>query len=194
MEQHEPELRARLCDSVRQSERVMTVLVAARGAGLPQWRLFAGAVYQTLWNSVTGRPADFGIRDYDIAYYDPDLSEDAESERQQAVLSSVPPEIRDQVEVVNQARVHLWFEKHFGRSYEALKDTDTALRRSLFTAHAVGIRLEKDDSISIAAPYGLRDIFDLVLRPNPELGSLAAQAGKAREAQDRWPEVTLLDA
>lgn len=194
MDLSETDLDARLCSSIRQSRRVMTVLLAARGAGLPQWRLFAGAVYQTLWNSVTGRPADFGIRDYDVGYYDSDLSEEAESKRQQAVRSSVLPEIREQVEVTNQARVHLWFEEHFGRRYEALKDTDSALRRSLFTAHAVGIRLEPDDSISIAAPYGLRDIFDLVLRPNPELGYLAAQAGKAQEARERWPEVTLCES
>ncbi len=194
MDSSERDLSERLRSAIWQSGRVMTVLLAARGAGLPQWRLFAGAVYQTLWNSVTGRPADFGIRDYDIAYYDPDLSEEAENAHQKAVLSAVGPEIRDRVEVVNQARVHLWFEEHFGRRYEALKDTDSALRRSLFTAHAVGIRLEPDDSISIAAPYGLRDIFDLVLRPNPEVGYLAAQAGKAQEARERWPEVTLRES
>lgn len=195
MERDEAELNARLCECLRQSERVMSVLEAARSAGLTQWRLFAGAVYQTLWNCITGRPADFGIRDYDLAYYDPDLSEAAEIERQKAVMTSVASEIRDQVEVVNQARVHLWFEKHFGRPYEALKDTDTALRRSLFTAHAVGVRLEADDSITVAAPYGLQDVFDLVLRPNPELHGhgVAARAGKAREAQERWPEVTLIE-
>ena len=56
MELSETDLQERLRSSIRRSGRVMNVLLAARSAGLPQWRLFAGAVYQTLWNSVTGRP------------------------------------------------------------------------------------------------------------------------------------------
>ena len=98
----------------------------------------------------------------------------------------------DTIEAVNQARVHLWFEEKFGRPYAALTCTDGALRRSLFTAHAVGVSLEPDDSIVIAAPYGLGDIFDMVLRPNPVLPVIGAHAAKARQALERWPELTVL--
>ncbi len=95
------------------------------------------------------------------------------------------------VEVVKQARVHIWFQNEFGRPYAALTGTDGALRRSLFTAHAVGVRLDPDNSLAIAAPYGLGDIFGMVLRSNPELEIIGAHAGKAREALDRWPELVV---
>ena len=173
------------------SANVMLVLEVVRETALPSWRLFSGAVYQTVWNALTNRPADYGIRDYDIAYFDDDLSEKAEVIHREKVLAKVPEEMRARVEIVNQARVHLWFQESFGRPYEALTDTDTALRRSLFTAHAVGVRLEQDDRISIAAPYGLNEIFDMRLKPNPEVGRIDAQAAKASEALKRWPELTI---
>jgi len=170
----------------------MVVLEAVRVSHPPGWRMFSGAVYQTVWNALTGRSADYGIRDYDVAYFDADLSAKAEAIVQKKVLANVPKSMRRHVEVINQARVHLWFENKFGRPYAALTETDDALRRSLFTAHAVGVRLEPDDSLAIAAPYGLDDIFDMVLRPNPELAVTGAHATKAREALERWPELVVV--
>jgi hypothetical protein len=76
---------------------------------LPQWRLVAGCLYQTVWNVLTGRPRGTGIRDYDLIYFDEDLSwaaEDAVIRRAVATARGcVGP-----VETRNQARVHLWFE------------------------------------------------------------------------------------
>jgi hypothetical protein len=90
--------------------------------------------------------------------------------------------------------VHLWFQVKFGRPYAPLANTDDALRRSLATAHAVGVRLELGDALGIAAPYGLRDIFDLTLRPNPDFAPVPAFFEKARDAVARWPEVRIAPA
>lgn len=187
----EPDLDAMLQRYLRANAKVMQVLEAVREARLPSWRLFSGAVYQAVWNALTGRPTDYGIRDYDVGYFDADLSEKAEAVSQANVLARISDEMQMHVEVVNQARVHLWFQKEFGRPYAALTGTDDALRKSLFTAHAVGVRLEPDNRLTIAAPYGLSDIFDLVLRPNPELAVVGAHAEKAREALERWPELVV---
>ncbi len=167
----------------------MQVLEAARAAQLPDWRLFAGAVHQTVWNAMTGRPADHGIRDYDIGYFEQDMSATAEAGRQASVRACLPAELESAVEVVNQARVHLWFEGHFGRPYRAPDNTDDALRQFLFTSDAVGVRLEADCCLTIAAPYGLRDVFDMVLRPNPDLALIDGHAEKAQAAIARWPEL-----
>jgi hypothetical protein len=32
--------------------------------------VFSGAVYQPVLNHLTGRPLDYGIKDYDLGYYD----------------------------------------------------------------------------------------------------------------------------
>lgn len=66
------DLEARLVTIVRDNPQLMQVLTTVRGLDLPDWRVFSGAVYQAVWNAQTGRPAGYGIRDYDLGYFDPD--------------------------------------------------------------------------------------------------------------------------
>ena len=79
---------------------------------LPDAWIVSGCLVQTAWNVLTGRAVDYGIDDYDIFYFDPDTSWQAEDTvicKLQGLLAS--PGIK--VEVRNQARVHLWYpEKH----------------------------------------------------------------------------------
>jgi hypothetical protein len=57
----------------------MRVLSVARHLCLSDWLVFSGAVYQPVLNHLTGRPLDYGIKDYDLGYFDAsDLSYDAE--------------------------------------------------------------------------------------------------------------------
>ncbi|MCS6622998.1 nucleotidyltransferase family protein [Roseibacterium beibuensis] len=183
----------RLAAIVRADPGLMHVLTTVRGLGLNDWRVFSGAVYQSVWNAVTGRPAGYGIRDYDLGYFDPDTSWDAEDAVIKRVAAAFEPPFRDMVEVRNQARVHLWFENRFGESYEALADTDEALARFVAPAFAVGVRLEDDDTISVAAPFGLEDVFGMVLRPNPDRPRAKGWDKAVASATARWPELTIIE-
>lgn len=187
------DLEVRLAAIVRADPGLMHVLTTVRGLGLNDWRVFSGAVYQSVWNAVTGRPAGYGIRDYDLGYFDPDVSWDVEDAVIKRVAAAFEPPLRDMVEVRNQARVHLWFEGKFGEPYEALAGTDEALARFVAPAFAVGVRLEADDTISVAAPFGLEDVFSLTIRPNPRR-PLARGWGKAvANATARWPELRIVE-
>ncbi len=57
--------------------------------------LVSGALFQTVWNCLTGREPAYGIKDYDIFYFDTDLSWEAEGrvffETQQASLQMQGP-------------------------------------------------------------------------------------------------------
>lgn len=101
------ELESRLIDIVRANVDLMHVLRVMRDLDLPDWRLFSGAVYQSVWNERTGRAPGYGVKDYDIGYFDPDTSWDAEDEVIKRVAAAFTPELRDIVEVRNQARVRL---------------------------------------------------------------------------------------
>ena len=69
-----------------QSPLFLEVLRRARRLGLPGWYLAAGCVAQTVWNVLTSRPPEEGIRDYDLPYFDPcDLSREAEDTAIRAV-------------------------------------------------------------------------------------------------------------
>jgi hypothetical protein len=106
-----------------------------------------------------------------------------------AAAAFAPP-LRDKVEVRNQARVHLWFEDHYGEAYAPLSCSAEALSRFTAPLFAVGARLERDDRLHIAAPFGLDDLFDLRLRPNPSHAAKGFEK-TARRTMASWPEVRI---
>lgn len=187
------DLNARLAGIVRADPGLMHVLTTVRGLGLNDWRVFSGAVYQSVWNAVTDRPAGYGRKDFDLGYFDPDTSWDAEDLVIKRVAAALDEPFRSEVEVRNQARVHLWFPDRFGEPYDALTGTDEALARFVAPAFAVGVRLERDDTISIAAPFGLEDVFSLTLRPNPDRPRAKGWDKVVTSARARWPELTVIE-
>ena len=191
---HEPseaERVERLTAIVRAVPTLMRVLRTVRALDLPDWLVFSGAVYQPVLNHLTGRPADYGIRDYDLGYFDAsDISYEAEDAIIRRVAAALDPELRSVVEARNQARVHLWFEDHFGEAYTPLSCTAEALERFVSPMFAVGVRLDPADRLHVEAPFGLADLFALRLRPNP-LRPFGNFARIAAGVTARWPEVSV---
>ncbi|KJV43036.1 MULTISPECIES: nucleotidyltransferase family protein [Brevundimonas] len=188
------ELEAELAAIVRADAGLMHVLTTLRALDLPDWRLVSGAVYQAVWNARTGRPAGYGVKDYDLAYFDAsDLSYEAEDVVIKRVAAAFDEPFRSQVEVRNQARVHLWFQNRFGEPYAPLHSTDEALGRFVAPTFAVGVRLEADESLSVAAPFGLDDVFALTIRPNPNRPTARGWAKAVDSARARWPELTVIE-
>jgi hypothetical protein len=189
------DLEARLVEIVRNTPTTFEVLRTVRELDLPDWMIFSGAVYQPVWNHLTGRDPAYGIKDYDVAYHDDrDTSYEAEDVVIQRVAAAFEPPLRDLVEVRNQARVHLWFENKFGADepYPPLEDSAAALKRFVATAFCVGVRLEADDSLSVWAPFGLEDLFALRLRPNPlRIKGAGGWDRTTGSAKGRWPEITV---
>ena len=179
---------------VQASPRLMRVLGIARDLDLPDWRIVSGAIYQTVWNALTGRDPDYGVKDYDLFYYDAaDISYEAEDVVIRRAAKAYPADLAPLVEVRNQARVHLWFEQHFGEPYAPLTCSDEALARFVGPAFAVGVRLEPDGRLDIAAPFGLDDIFALRIRPNPNRPRAKGWAKVTASARERWPELTIVE-
>ena len=187
------ELEQRLDAILRASPGLMQVLATVRDLDPPDWLIFSGAVYQKVLNHLTGRPEDYGLKDYDLGYFDPkDISYEAEDLVIRRVAGAFASPLKEMVEVRNQARVHLWFEGKFGEAYAPLSGTAEALERFVSPLFAVGVRLEPDDRLTIVAPFGLEDLFALTLRPNPRrvTGGFARTAASAKA---RWPEIIVAD-
>ena len=186
-------LESRLIQIVRADADLMHVLKTVRGLGLPDWRVFSGAVYQSVWNALTGRPAGYGRKDFDLGYFDPDTSWDAEDVIIKRVAAAFEEPFKTDVEVRNQSRVPIWFPAHFGEPYDPISNTDEALERFVAPAFAVGVRLETDDTVSVAAPLGLTDLFELILRPNPNRGVAKDWARVVEKRLALWPELTVIE-
>lgn len=112
--------RAELDRIVRSSPLLMEVLAALRDDALPDHLLVAGAIYNLVWNRLTGGPDLAGINDIDVFYFDgTDLSYEAEDlviQRFATRFAHLPLP----VQIRNQARVHLWFESKFGSPFTPL--------------------------------------------------------------------------
>lgn len=182
------QLPIRLEAIVRSDPDLMSVLQCLRGAALPQWRLVSGCLYQTVWNVLTNRPRGTGIQDYDVIYFD---AGDPSWEAEDAVIRNVTADLPLQIR--NQARVHLWYEKHFAVPYLPLPSADSAMTRYPVIAGAVGVRMESDGRLDIAAPFGLDDVFGMVMRANPACPHPPTFAAKVARARQIWPEVTVID-
>jgi uncharacterized protein len=168
------------------------VLARAAGMELPGWYLAAGCLYQTVWNVVTGQPPEAGILDYDLAYFDSsDLSWDAEDAVIRAgaeAFGGLPAP----VQIRNQARVHLWYERKFGVPCPPYESTEAAIDTFEATAACLGVRLKPAGTWRIYAPYGFADVFNLVVRPNPVLATRSVYEAKTRRWRQQWPGLTVL--
>jgi hypothetical protein len=186
------ELRRRFEEIVRGDRDLAHLLGAARELALPQWRVVSGCLYQTVWNVLMKKPVRTGIKDYDLIYFDDsDLSWEAEDQvvrRVGACIRGLPAP----VEARNQARVHLWFKQRFGADYPPLRSADESLMRYASIVHAVGVRLEVDGQLDVIAPFGLDDLFGMVIRPNRGIDNQVSHEAKAARAKAIWSEVVVV--
>ena len=159
--------------------------------GLPNYYIGAGCLTQTVWNHISGHPHGYGIKDIDIVYCDStDLDGSKEKklgEDCQRMLKHTPFEI----DVVNQARVHQWYEKEFGIHISPYETTEQAINTWPTTASAIGLRLCGNET-TIYAPYGLNDLFGLVVRANKALINQTIYAAKVAKWTKKWPNLTII--
>jgi hypothetical protein len=170
----------------------LNALIAGRLEGLDiaeAW-LVSGCVFQSVWNGLSGRAPDYGILDYDIFYFDPDVSYEAED----AVIQRCATAFKDvaaEVQVRNQARVHLWYPQKYGRPYPAVASVEGAMRRFLAPACAIGMRIMGGQR-RLLAPFGVEDVLNRTIRPTPGLSGPAQQyEAKSVRWKAAWPEITV---
>jgi hypothetical protein len=91
--------------------------------------------------------------------------------------------------------VHLWYEDRFGIPVEPLTSTEDGIGTWPETVACVGIRLRDDSRLDVIAPFGLDDLFDLILRRNPRHVSLEMFRRRVREKGwlEHWPKVRMID-
>jgi hypothetical protein len=170
-----------------------TILERLPGLGLPDAWLVSGSLFQTVWNTLTGRAPIYGIKDYDIFYFDPDTSYEAEDRAIKRAAMEFA-ELGASVEVRNQARVHLWYPEKFGAPYPPATCATDGIDRFLMHSAQVGIR-GRDEAFEVYAPHGFSDIDGMIVRPNitPNFRKDRYEE-KATRWKSLWPELTILPA
>jgi uncharacterized protein len=166
------------------------VLDRAPALGIGDWWLTAGVLFQTVWNSLTGRPPGTGIRDADFFYFDPDTSWSAED----AVIRAGAELFADlpvPVEIRNEARVHLWYADRFGIPAPPFRDCEDAID-SFAAVCCYGVTADASGRLRVYAPHGYDDLFAMTVRPNKRLAPRHVYEAKAARWAQQWPELTVL--
>ena len=185
-------LQTRLVTIARESKWFWPALVAVRSQNLPSWCIGADAVRNLVWDSLHDFPTPSALSDIDVARFDAsDLSAESDAEIRRR-LSNVHPFAP--WEVTNQAAVHTWFEAAFGHPVSPLTSLEEAVASWPEFATSVGLTLRDDDSIDVIAPYGLDDLFAMVVRRNPVRVSVDTYRNRIeqKQYQKRWPYVRIV--
>lgn len=179
--------RAAFVELVRQSTLLDVAFNALRVVNPPRWRLVSGALYNTVWNLLTGHPAERGVKDVDVFYFDADhmRAEDEAAWQVRLPRLTVPFELR------NQARVHTWYPEYFGLPYSPLSSTEEGIDRFVCQTHAVGMHVASDGTPDVYAPFGLAALFAFRLVPNAWADNRKTYFEKARRAKALWPLLTV---
>lgn len=155
-----------LIEMLRSQPHIMAILKGMNELGLSDPLLGSGAIYNTVWNLLTGREPLTGIKDADVVYFDgADLSyeaEDAVIQRCFVYFADLPIP----VEVRNQARVHLWFPQKFGMACPQLKRSADMMLYYATKTHQwrpVSSQMEKSPSMPLSGwptclPFASRPI------------------------------------
>ena len=176
--------------AVRQNPINTALLERLPALQLPQCHLVAGCLFQALWNARSGRDAAWGVKDYDVFYFDDsDLSWEAEDAAIQRAAQALV-DLGVNVEIRNQARVHLWYPQRFGHAYPQLHSARAGIDRYLVECTCVGVEVATG---ALYAPHGLQALAQGLLRVNPLTPQPQLFAAKAHSYVARWPWLRIED-
>lgn len=159
--------------------------------GGESWYLGAGCICQSVWNYLSGRNPEDGIKDYDLVYYDAkDISKETEM-KQLERIKDMFPNLTVEVDVVNEARVHTWYEEFAGKKIDQIKSCEDGINGWPTTATSIGIN-KIGDKFNVYAPYGLNDLFGMIIRPNKPSVTKSVYEKKVAKWTKIWPNLRVV--
>ncbi len=167
------------------------ILENADKLALPNWYLGAGCIAQTVWNYLIKKPLTSHINDYDLVYFN---AEDLDEESENRIAENVKDLFRDlpvKIDVKNEARVHLWYKEHFGYQIKPYQTIEDAIDTWPTTATCTGVKYS-EGLFRVYAPYGLDDMFQMIVRANKRQITEEIYNNKIRRWKECWPELKVI--
>lgn len=162
--------------------------------GLSETCLVAGALFQTVWNLQCGRAPGDGIDDYDVFYFDrDDVSPEAEA-RARERAGALVADLGITLDLCNQARVHHWYQEHFGHPTAARRSSEDSVGRFLVRCTCVGYALLPSRAPRLVAPFGLEEMYAGILRRNTPTAEAELFDRQVARYRARWPHLVAADA
>jgi hypothetical protein len=166
-------------------ELLMKDLRLVRELKLPQCYIAAGYIRNYIWDRLHGFEGRETHHDIDVVYYDlNELSEEKEREIENELIQKTG---NDKWSVKNQARMHV---RNGEVQYQSTLD---ALSRWPETVTAIGIRIDEENDIVLCCPYGLEDLFNMIVRRSPLFQDREYYLERVRKKEWKrlWPLITI---
>lgn len=147
----------------------------------------AGCINETIFNYYHHFSPDYGISDYDIVYFDEDLSYEAEDIIIKD-LTELTKDLNITTDIKNQARVHIWYSKKTGKQDKICTSCEDSIASWGTTITCLGVRLENSNFI-VVAPYGFNDLYAMILRPIKDRITKEGYLEKTTKWCSKWPKL-----
>lgn len=168
---------------IRRDEERQRILSLVYSLDLPDCWIAAGFVRNAVWDCLHGRSPSLSSGDVDVIWFDPAQSEKDIDLQLEARLRHLDGAIAWSVK--NQSRMHS------GNDDPPYHSASDAMRFWPETATATAIRYVKGGALEIAAPFGLQDLYDALVRPTPrfqrEKRALFDSRLKHKKWLEQWP-------
>ncbi len=149
----------------------------------------AGFVRNAAWDTLHKRRASELSGDVDVVWFDPEHTGEEHDRAIEEILRSRAPTVAWSVK--NQARMH---SRNADEPYQSTTD---AMRYWPETATAVGIRRTGMEDAEIACPFGLDDLWGLIVRPAGKFANekrpVFDQRVQSKGWLSKWPSLSLVE-
>ena len=176
---------------LQQNKLIQQIFDRADQFRMSQWYLGAGCIAQTVWNCLSGQELTAHISDIDLVYFD---AQDCSYEGEHRHINHIEELFKDTpipIDIKNQARVHLWYEKHFGYPIKPYQSLEDAINRWPTTATCIGVTYRRNEFV-VYAPYGLNDVFGMIVKPNKVQITEEIYLNKVKRWKQCWPQLTIM--
>jgi len=172
------------------NQKLKNILEILSKSNLKNYYVAAGSINQTVFNYYHGYELDYGIKDFDIVYYDEDLTYEKEDEIIKYVTSLLK-DISTDLDIKNEARVHLWYKDKYGKEIIPYTSVEDAISSWGTTVTCIGVRLE-NDKLVVCAPFGLNDLFNMTIRPVKRQYTEEQYLIKTESWLKKWNKLTVI--
>ena len=178
------------------NEKLMKVLkiledYAKENKNFKNYYVGAGSINQTVFNYYHGFDLNYGIRDFDIVYFDVDKT----YEKEDSIIKDLTKRLECIdvcFDIKNQSRVHMWYNEKYGIDRKPYNSVEDAIASWGATITCVGVRLE-NGKLKVCCPYGLNDIFSMIVRPVKREFKKEFYEERAKRWKDKWEKLTILE-
>jgi hypothetical protein len=149
----------KLIEIIEADKWMIEVLEIARSLELNDCWIGAGFFRNKVWDFKHNK-ARTPLNDIDIIYFDKSKTTAEDDFEIENKLKLAHPGINWSVR--NQSRMHL------RNNHKAYKNCEDAISYWPETATAIAVRLGENNQVEYIAPYGLSDLFNLIVKPTPK--------------------------